>query len=405
MVSIESSDRGLELGLGGSQCATWVRQLPHGHVRIFTDNPTRHSLPASCVATRTIITECCPGKANLSESIASAQYKRECLHQQMQHGFARGTWPPASARWIVSTEQDVWWNIPKLVAYLTAIESSYPEVLRKPALFGSWTGPFIIMNQRMMATLGDSKFMDTCRKQFIRCRYNIWALIRQKEDRACVRNKSSSASCERAAACRGMPTAHGLKKGAAYNNDHLLRFCAQRVRGMVGLGELDALSATTQDGVPRGDRFWPFHACNKVNETDSSFAVLFQNTEAHDPRILGWARRPSNLLAYHHVDGHGMLHLQSMGVHREDHRRPRGECLLYHNTWTNASVAPSHASRGRESNVPSPSMRMQLRQMVVRCAYGVKAYLGRLGHGGSIAAGMGLGVALSAAVAVMFVAH
>jgi hypothetical protein len=180
---IEGQDKTLKKFAADAMCSTWLRHVPPQNVRIYSD--TSFQLPNSCLrigANHTF--PCHPNNATLGDSIATAQYKRENIHlnfaQDVNLARAANSQPqistaasshaplPSAVRWIVSTEQDTWWDTKTLLRYLRYLEETEQNIHDGPAS-GAWKwGPFLIFNVKMLdQVLGNETFMDNAREQLL----------------------------------------------------------------------------------------------------------------------------------------------------------------------------------------------------------------------------------------------
>lgn len=152
-------------------CSTWLRHVPPQNSRFYSD--TIIGLPESCVRIGHNHTfPCHPGNASLGDSIQSAQFKRENIHLRFAQELKRkpeNSLLPKGVRWIVSTEQDAWWDPTVVLRYLRSLEATIPEIHDIPVI-GPWkTGPFLVFNVRMLqAVLGNEQVMDTARNNLTR---------------------------------------------------------------------------------------------------------------------------------------------------------------------------------------------------------------------------------------------
>ena len=174
LVAIEVHDENVP-ALLSAQCSSWIRHFPRGHVRAFSD--TAVAVPAPCAKHRVTVHECCPGNASLGRSLSTAQYKREQMHMTVARMLSQDSWHSEGVRWILSTEQDVWWDVGRLTEFLSAVEAAEPSVAtgEAHALVGSWMGPFILMNRAMAKRLGDRGTLDACRAKLLRCKAKFTA--------------------------------------------------------------------------------------------------------------------------------------------------------------------------------------------------------------------------------------
>ena len=145
-----------------TMCETWLTLIPIGNVIIFSDTNT--SLPNSCHKLNLQKSlECCDN-SKLGENILSAQMKREFIHQKLflkQHLFLK------NIKWIVSTEQDVWWNVNKIPDYINS-RMVYSSLIETRAFFGHWVGPFEIVNKYFLENyLGNKTHINVIKEQGI----------------------------------------------------------------------------------------------------------------------------------------------------------------------------------------------------------------------------------------------
>mmetsp|Transcript_4995 Transcript_4995/g.16373 ORF Transcript_4995/g.16373 Transcript_4995/m.16373 type:complete len:371 (+) Transcript_4995:84-1196(+) len=138
------------------------------------------------------ITPCCGGR-DLSKNIRDAQRMREYTFSKMLDYF------PSTTQWFLSTEEDVWWDVEGLcriiedtVAY-AGIDDS-----KTPVLMGGGVkrvfGPFVVVNRPMLELFANDTLFDAC-KHYISVPGNN-------------------------------PAGDRVYPGAAYNNDHLVNYCA-----------------------------------------------------------------------------------------------------------------------------------------------------------------------------------
>ena len=163
-------------------------------------------------------------EANLGGDLSSAQLKREHLHLQLL-GAA-----PADADWFVTTEQDVWWHAARLHAYLEAIERKFPDAHAAPFFAGGYEGPFLVMNRRFVeAVVGNATFVDRCRAALLEflAQPHVHPHKGDKGDTGGKRRLGGRAKCHRA-------DGSSCAAEAPYNNDLLVRWCAQRSGGADG---------------------------------------------------------------------------------------------------------------------------------------------------------------------------
>merc|ERR1712203_997292 len=139
-------------------CQTWVSLVPRNHVRFVSD--TAWNVGGACSEAGGQVEQCCP--EFLGGNIVTAQRKREHIHLKL--GSSASSFPD-TVRWIVSTEQDVWWNVPALMDFLDGLERQSPKIHEFPAFVGHWYGPFLVFNRQMLArSYGNGTFMSACRK-------------------------------------------------------------------------------------------------------------------------------------------------------------------------------------------------------------------------------------------------
>jgi hypothetical protein len=196
---IEGQDTTLQEYAADAICSTWLRHVPSDNARIYAD--TTFPLPESCTRighNRTF--PCHPNDATLGDSIAKAQYKREHIHLNFAQELLaanKGTSLSTGIRWIVSTEQDAWWDTTILLRYLRYLEETVDGIHDGPAS-GPWKlGPFLVFNRHMLqAVLGNETFMNSSREDLL--------------------------------SRTGPYPMFGRYEGAAYNNDHLFRWAIKK---------------------------------------------------------------------------------------------------------------------------------------------------------------------------------
>ena len=121
---------------------------------------------------------------------AATSAERVCPEPAWQH-----------VRWVVSTEQDAWHNMPMLLRHLQQVERAVPDHASLPLSIGYWWGPFLVFNRPTLSrALGNETFLNGCRHNLLRCI--------SEPDNSC-----------------GIQGVAGLKQGALYNNDMLVKFC------------------------------------------------------------------------------------------------------------------------------------------------------------------------------------
>ena len=179
-------------------------------------------------------------EANLGGDLSSAQLKREHLHLQLL-GAA-----PADADWFVTTEQDVWWHAARLHAYLEAIERKFPDAHAAPFFAGGYEGPFLVMNRRFVeAVVGNATFVDRCRAALLEflAQPHVHPHKGDKGDTGGKRRLGGRAKCHRA-------DGSSCAAEAPYNNDLLVRWCAQRsgAHGQPGCPTLRAFAPQLPNG-------------------------------------------------------------------------------------------------------------------------------------------------------------
>jgi hypothetical protein len=196
---IEGQDGALQSYAADAICSTWLQKVPPQNARFYSD--THFSLPESChrVGQHNHTFPCYPGNSSLGNSLVAAQYKREHIHFQFTRDLAanRASFPPG-IRWIVSTEQDTWYDTKVLLRYLRYIERNMKDIHERPAISFKLVGPFLVFNMRMLqGVLGNTTFMDSCRHTLLKPRrYPL----------------------------------QGKYDGAAYNNDHLVQWAVKRCK-------------------------------------------------------------------------------------------------------------------------------------------------------------------------------
>jgi hypothetical protein len=163
---IEGHDKKMETHAADAICSTWLRHVPPQNSRFYSD--TIIPLPESCVRIGHNHTfPCHPGDKSLGESIQSAQVKRENIHlrfaQELRINEDKSLLP-SGVRWIVSTEQDAWWDPTVVLRYLRSLEAKIPAIHDVPAI-GPWQiGPFLVFNVRMLQdVLGNEDVMNHAR--------------------------------------------------------------------------------------------------------------------------------------------------------------------------------------------------------------------------------------------------
>ena len=272
-VAILAKQSAVDDPFGGvvGQCESWLKDVDRGAAAFFVDS--RRDGPEACEALGATMRACCPGNFTLGRSRATAQYKREVAHAQVL-AWLEETGSPA--RWVLTTEYDAWFDVPKLLAYLEAVEASVPKGV--PIVAGNWQGPFTILNRAMLAALSDRAFVDACRDRFLRCR---------------------AAPRPAPPECHDVVT-DGTVPGALYNDDQLVAFCAGRVADAIAVHPPGPASDCREPGL-LGD----------APKSPRQFVVV-HNRAGTPPEAQGWAARPPNLLAFHHVGARGMAHLSNL---------------------------------------------------------------------------------------------
>ena len=281
LVVVEASDR--ELRAGGKVaviCSTWLSQLPSGW-QAFVLSDTAASAAGqrggACKAAGVQVVDCCPGNRSLGDNIVTSQYKREHVHMRLTRVLRAN----ALVRWVISTEQDTWWNMPLLVELLQAATARWNEPLYLGLLN---LGPFFILSTRaVLSFLGNSTFMDACRDRLLRCLYD------DHVDR-------------HAESCQGAVFLHRfVKPGALYNNDHLVDFClkGRNDTQIPPIGPVQVFSV--QRDMPTST-WWP----------DVLPAQFYNPTWLTPHEVFGSASLPPNLLAFHHADAGMMRQLHNL---------------------------------------------------------------------------------------------
>lgn len=130
-----------------AMCETWLNLIPKGNLLLFSD--TSINLPKKCRNFLNIkkSLECCDNSnfgSKLGDNILSAQMKREYIYQKI---FLKKKFliEKKNIKWIVSTEQDVWWNVNRIPDYINS-RMIYLSLNENKIVFGHWVGPFQIMN-------------------------------------------------------------------------------------------------------------------------------------------------------------------------------------------------------------------------------------------------------------------
>ena len=238
--------------LAAAACRSWINYFPK--VVIYTDLLT--GLPPGSAADRACashvqVARCCGvANATLNNSIATAQYKRESLLVDFAQRF-RGT------RWRVSTEQDVWWNRGRLLAYLERIEQQLYKVgnlgwqtwviagagsgkrltrnetasPEMASLHPGVYGPFVIFGEGLLhKAYGSDETLNEYRHAYLRHNCNSdGSAAPQKGDFV---GKRRYCPVEQSFDCRLIcVSVDGFTyPGALYNNDHFLSFALLRAQ-------------------------------------------------------------------------------------------------------------------------------------------------------------------------------
>ena len=161
---------------------------------------------AALGAEKVAVKPCCGGR-DYSQTIGEAQEMREHTFAMMLRDF------PNNTEWFLSTEEDVWWDIPGLCrvieeTVLNALDTkSKASGKMPPMILGggdpdgghshnhqSIFGPFIVMNRPMLELFANETLMDDCRRELLMPGVN--------------------------------PMLQEVYGGARYNNDHLVSYCA-----------------------------------------------------------------------------------------------------------------------------------------------------------------------------------
>jgi hypothetical protein len=217
-----------------------------------------------------------------------------------------------TVRWIVSTEQDTWWDVDKLAHLLTTIEAAEPKLIGhllgqqlqhrarwvngSAALVGSWMGPFIIMNTFMLSKLGNPTFHTRCRAQLLNCTASFRGSASTGWHKSCGFDPAHPSTAI---------TGSGRKRGALYNNDHLIQFCSSR-------------AAATNKGLASRLQHRFQRPCSTTMIKKRSHYIMAYNNKRHDPVVAFKDGLPPSLLAVHHVNASGMSFLERSARHARD---------------------------------------------------------------------------------------
>ena len=152
LVAVEASDGELhEGGAADAACSTWLSQLPRGSALVFAD--TESPASASCEAAGVAVVGCCPGNASLGDALSTAQYKRE--HVLMNSRLRQALLASPRVRWVVSTEQDAWWHVPRLLDLLHAVDCGLRERMRLGGKAGGRPSGHVWPTSSETSSLGD----------------------------------------------------------------------------------------------------------------------------------------------------------------------------------------------------------------------------------------------------------
>lgn len=170
-VAVEASDGGMRdaKGLPAAACHSWLSHMPRGRAAFFSDRGG--DSPGPCALAGVTNQACCPGNASLGASITTAQYKREHVHLQLAHLLLDNS-KYDGVRWLVSTEQDAWFNVPVLLDYLRHVEANLgSRGHEQPLSVGHRSlGPFLVFNvAALRRVFGNGTFMDACRAHLLEC--------------------------------------------------------------------------------------------------------------------------------------------------------------------------------------------------------------------------------------------
>lgn len=357
-VAVMSSDTRADV-FAGTIARTWA-STAHDVV-LFVDT-SRYAeewalRSASDVQLRRSLTvaPCCPGNESLGLSIASAQYK-------LEHTFARMLTLTPGRDFYLFTDDDTYWNMPLLHARLGSLDGvtdpARPTALfpgRTPAAMGAahfcpTSGPFMLMNARMVELLATPRVMGACRQIVIDC-YDTYRR-READPRVPL------GVCPIELAPWDEPYS-----GALYNNDHLINMCvhASRRAGAADAVclpgyEFDMGWAMCGHRSPyakkvKPPRKWSCEmACNRTSaggvgeactvevlfrknlEVSAGRPIFMHNQHSTPPRVLAKAlhygetltyghapcepsrtsRLLSNVMAWHHVQPDGMRWLHRL---------------------------------------------------------------------------------------------
>jgi hypothetical protein len=177
--AINSGDWNSSIARYRMAAKTWVSGFEDERVIVFSS-----LLQGTIPGTAKRIVPCCDGE-DYGGDIARAQKKRE-------YTWGKMLWLLPHSDWYVSTEEDTWWNVTALRQMLWHLNTSDPRMTGSGPGH-SINGPFAIVNRAMLELFANATLLAGCRAELLR---------------------------------KGNPYKDFAFKGAEYNNDHLISFCA-----------------------------------------------------------------------------------------------------------------------------------------------------------------------------------